>query len=29
MGEDNHTFLKNGRGIFFTAGLDMISDKEK
>ncbi len=27
--EDNHGFLKNGRGIFLPIGLDMISDKTK
>jgi hypothetical protein len=29
MGEDNHAFLKNGREIFLSTRLDMISDKTK
>jgi hypothetical protein len=29
MGEHNQVLLKNGRGIFLPAGLDMISDKAK
>jgi hypothetical protein len=29
MGAYNHVFPKNGRGIFFVAGLDTISDKAK
>jgi hypothetical protein len=29
MRREKHIFLKNGSGIFFAAGLDMISDKAK